>query len=1148
MPIVRTSSAGAPRSGANAPCLEKRRPHGRRALRASLLLLVLTGTIGLRATVFAAYHIGTYMLPVTDIPEGLHAGDCTGDGIPDVIVAGQGSKDLTILRNIGDGRFGFFTSITASPRPRAAICADLNGDGLPDVASIDRDAGTLNIYIRQQGAGFKKTVSYPTGNQPNSVQAADLNHDGHLDLVTISESLRIMTIRFGDGTGAFPRSITIPLTLRHPRSAAIADFDLDGKLEIAVVGGGTSGTRGMTLFHDAGPGDDGTELFVPSDVTLPSLPALRSVTAADLDGDGIPDLAILSRNGTVAIYLGTPAGGFALGQTLALPKIGQSMDFGDFDGDGVLDIALGLAKFNSVLLLRGLGNLQYAPFSAFDDLVPDDTVVEPQGSAAPRAGTFDDAIPSTDIVTVNPTTRTVDTVDLGASATLQTTQLVAVQDPPQTVLLADMDNDGIADAIVATKGHGGTRLQIFFGNSSGGYDPPPAAAGSCGNRVLDTGELCDIATPLCKACAPVIGSSIVSIAAADFDGDGNQDLLVVGASGRLLLLLGNGKAQFRDVRLLGKTAAKMPAVIGDFDGDGVPDIAAVFHQAGARGLTILLNDGTASFTATGVAVDGTIKPPLIAADFDHNGATDLALGVSGSGGGGIAVLFSDGAGGMPNMTKIPAARGLRALSAADFNEDGWLDLLAISGSAAHSTATFYAGGPGGQFADGVPAIDPGSGAGGVRGGKGRASTTIADINDDRHQDVVVCQSSPATSCTPYFGTGSGTFMSDLPPVASNYVGRQLKTLTVADVDGDGVLDFVGVSRRDARVVVLFRDVAGAITSQVVLPTNDVKPRALAMGDLNGDGLPDLVVANEVGNTITVFLNQGNRQFRTIGPATLAPIGRVPSGVGLVDLDGDGVLDLAISFQGTSNIGFFLMNLDHLMDRGLINIGILKTGGTPVNMIVADVNADGIPDLITVNSNGVPPPDVPPDTGDTAADSLVATQGTGSTQTSTQATGSLTIYRSSAIGTYSRTDLDSGGTNPWAATVADVNHDGTPDLLVINSDRLPATGNLVTFFNDGAGNFTKGTVHSRGRKTPRALCTGDFDGDGNVDVAIASTRTTDIMILFGNGDGTWRRAERTFSVGKFPRALACEDVDGDGKTDVIFGRLNRGDIDVIQTKK
>jgi len=82
---------------------------------------------------------------------------------------------------------------------------------------------------------------------------------------------------------------------------------------------------------------------------------------------------------------------------------------------------------------------------------------------------------------------------------------------------------------------------------------------------------------------------------------------------------------------------------------------------------------------------------------------------------------------------------------------------------------------------------------------------------------------------------------------------------------------------------------------------------------------------------------------------------------------------------------------------------------------------------------------------------------------------------------------------------------------------------------------------------RDLCTGDFDGDGVVDVAIASTRTADILILFGNADGTWRRGERVYSVGKFPRALACADVDGDGKTDVVFGRLNRGDIDTIQTK-
>ena len=143
-------------------------------------------------------------------------------------------------------------------------------------------------------------------------------------------------------------------------------------------------------------------------------------------------------------------------------------------------------------------------------------------------------------------------------------------------------------------------------------------------------------------------------------------------------------------------------------------------------------------------------------------------------------------------------------------------------------------------------------------------------------------------------------------------------------------------------------------------------------------------------------------------------------------------------------------------------------------------------------------------------------------------------------------MNPGGVEPWAVAAADLNHDDVLDLLVVNSQEITQAGTIVTFLNDGTASFTKASTHRRGRKRPRDLCTGDFNGDGDTDVAVASTATADLLLLFGNGDGTWKRGERVYSVGKFPRSVFCADVDGDALTDVVFGRLNRGDIDVIQT--
>lgn len=1109
--------------------------------------------LGLPAMSLAAYSIGNYMYPVNDFPQGIHAGDCNGDGLPDVVIADQLTNDITILRNFGGGHFAFFTSISGAGSPRGAVCADFTNDGLADVAAIDRDAGNAIVYQQKPTGGYQKLITIAVGKQPNSISAADLDHDGNMDLVVISTSSGIMTIRFGDGNGGFPRSTTISLPMATPLYAAIGDFNLDNNLDIAVGGGGI-GTRKLVFYMG-----DGHGIFTASPVTLPSLPIPRALAAADLDADGISDLAILSNDGTVNIFLGSVSGEFTLAKTFVLPVRAQSIDFADFDGDGIQDLAVGSNEINSVMILRGLGDLNFAPVSSFDDIALD-TVVEAPGNGTPRSVTVPndlpletvvDDVPTTDLVRVNDATKSLESVDIGLDSTVQTTTLAQIPDPPSTVLLADMNNDGTPDAIVTTKTRHGIGLQVLLGNANEGYDPLAPGIGTCGNGVVEPGEVCDTGgASLCRGCVPQIGTSLLSIAAADIDGDGNQDLIVVGAPGRLLLLLGNGKGQFSNVRLVAKTQAKIPAVVGDFNLDGTMDIVAVLHQKGASGLTLLSNDGTGAFTTTPIPlpVGSVAKGPVLAADFDRNGALDLALGTSQRGAGSITVLLNDGNGAMPTSRTISVSRGLKTLSAADFNEDGWLDVLGSFDSGTHSTMMLYAGNADGDFSAGTPAIDS-------TGTSKGAAASIVDLNDDTHQDVVVCRSSPATNCQAHFGTGTGSFI-DAPPTNDNYIGRQLRAIAVKDLDGDGVLDFIGVARRDNRVVVLFRDASFAVTTRLILPTGGIKPRALAIGDVDGDSRPDIVVANETTADLTVFLNRGNRVFDTIGPVSLKPVGLVPTGIGLVDLDGDQKPDVVVSFQGTSNVGFFLIkDLAHLNGGGFVSIGSMSTGAQPVELILADLNGDQIPDIVTVNNKGVPPPAA---ATPTPAATPTATDGAGTpgpTRTPTPvptqspgATGSLTLLLSTAVGSYSRTDMDPGGTNTWGIHAEDVNHDDALDLLVVNSEASTQPGTLVTFLNDGFGNFAKASTQRRGRKNSRELCTGDFNGDGDMDVAVTSMITKDVMVLFGNGDGTWKRGERVYAVGKLPRSIACEDIDGDGLTDVIFGRLNRGDIDIIRTGK
>src|SRR5262249_14293229 len=157
-----------------------------------------------------------------------------------------------------------------------------------------------------------------------------------------------------------------------------------------------------------------------------------------------------------------------------------------------------------------------------------------------------------------------------------------------------------------------------------------------------------------------------------------------------------------------------------------------------------------------------------------------------------------------------------------------------------------------------------------------------------------CDPGTTTTCTPMYGRGDGSFGAT-PPVVGDYVGRQLRAVAVAALEGHNVPDFIGGSPGAAPRPIFFRAWPGAVTAHITLATA-VHPRSLAAGDLNGDNRPDLVVVNEGSNDLSIFINQGNRTFQTIDRRPFKADGNTPSAVALGDMDGDKRLDIVVTFQ------------------------------------------------------------------------------------------------------------------------------------------------------------------------------------------------------------------------------------------------------------
>ena len=348
------------------------------------------------------------------------------------------------------------------------------------------------------------------------------------------------------------------------------------------------------------------------------------------------------------------------------------------------------------------------------------------------------------------------------------------------------------------------------------------------------------------------------------------------------------------------------------------------------------------------------------------------------------------------------------------------------------------------------------------GDVGLSAIAAADVNGDTHQDLVTANHG-SQNLSVLLGGGDGTFA---PSSGGDVFGLPPLDLAVADVDGDGRPDLVYTDQTggDQFVVVQFADINGDLLYQdnnAVLST-DAAPRGLAVGDLNGDGLPDIVVTNELDGTadgdLTIFLATGPA-YTGSGPGGAyanAPLtletGRQPSSVAIGDLNGDGRPDLAVTnlFDGT--VTLFLKNAtgsDYTAQTPL-NIG---AGSGPTAVAIGDLNGDGRPDLAVADGGG----------------------GAGG--------NSVTLFLKNAGAGYTASVL-AAGTAPSSVVIGDFSGDGLPDIVVANQN----SNTVTVFVKDATGSgYTPSVIGVGGG--PTSLVAGDFNGDGKLDIATANSDST-----------------------------------------------------------
>ena len=265
---------------------------------------------------------------VAGVPAGLALGDLNADGRSDVAVAnGTGAKVVSVLLNDGGGRFTRADYATGAS-PQGVALADVNGDGRPDVVTANSSARTVSVLRNLGGGRLAPKADYVTGPLPIAVAAGDLNGDGRADLVTANSGAATVSVLLnrGNGTLAARRDV---VTGGAPNSVALADVDGDGNLDVVTANPRARAARGVTVLRGRG---DGT--FRPRRDYAVGSYASR-VAAADLNGDGRPDLAFVEA-GNLAVMLNRGDGTF---EPALWFGYADSVAAADFNLDGRVDLA-----------------------------------------------------------------------------------------------------------------------------------------------------------------------------------------------------------------------------------------------------------------------------------------------------------------------------------------------------------------------------------------------------------------------------------------------------------------------------------------------------------------------------------------------------------------------------------------------------------------------------------------------------------------------------------------------------------------------------------------------------------------------------------------------------------------------------------------
>lgn len=607
-------------------------------------------------------------------PFKLTLSDFNGDGIND-IAAISDSTNITMLLSSGTGTFAV-NNYSVGLAMSTIQSGDFNNDAKPDIAFTSTTSVNFGLVVNNGSGSFSGVLTHTLNSAPQSITTADYNNDGNKD-VAIGNSNSELLIFNGNGLGNFSLTTTHQFPWNVLNSVS-EDFDNNGLMDIAV------GQEGVSVMLNLGGGNFKTDSYCGAT-------PWPGIVSGDFSNDGKKDILALNNNlnGPSSVYsvitalINNGNGTFSAARAYNMLKSSYAIANSDVNNDGFIDL---LVVNSDSTLSVFMGNLSGIFSNAIDYTIGMTATSMCLGDFN-NDGTMDVA------TTSGISNRYVIMLNQGSGTFVQVSTAGIYS--PGDIVSKDFNNDGKMDLAICRLGDniiGGTEVSILLGNGNGTFGSPSNFT---------------------------VCSYPRSIASADFNSDGNADIVVCSHYNKVTVLLGLGNGSFSPK--VDYTTINLPECItvNDFNGDGKPDIAVAGDTQNNQ-VAVMINSGTGSFSLTYYLLPESTS--LVSADVNGDGKIDLisnnntSISNRPAASDDINVVMGNGSGAFSSsiVSYNNGSASTGPLTTGDFNSDGRPDFASINYSfigviLSASASTISVSGPGTTCAN-APVVITANGA------------------------------------------------------------------------------------------------------------------------------------------------------------------------------------------------------------------------------------------------------------------------------------------------------------------------------------------------------------------------------------------------------------------------------------------------------